>query len=408
MTDTTSAAGPAPAPVVPSPVIPSIAEALANAVAAGHTVGAVALVADRDGVLHSSAHGRRAADDDAPMTVDTVFRLFSMTKAIGTVAALRMAEQGRLDLDAPVADLVPALSGARVFAGMVDGAPAFRAPATPVTARHLATHTSGLVYDQWHAGQAALTAHMREAGTASARIEDVALQFDPGTEWGYGQSTDWLGMAAEAAAGRPIRELLADEILGPLGMTATDVIFRDDMQPRAAFHVPAKSGGGFARFDIDGPADAPPPAFHGMGGCMKGSGPDYIRFLRMILRGGELDGARILAPETVRLMMENGIGDLRVRPMATTDPNRSADLALFPGVEQTFTLGFLRVEEDVEGRRRAGSVGWAGLLNTHFWIDPARGLCAVLMMQQAPFLSADAMAVYDAFERAVCAHADAA
>ena len=385
------------------PEIAGISSALDAQVAQGATVGCVAVVVDADGVLHESAHGTRAAGAPARMTADSVFRLFSMTKAIGTVAALRLVDEGLLGLDDRVADILPEFGRLQVLDGWDGDVPRYRAPAGPVNVRHLMTHTSGLVYDIWNADQSRLievTGAPRMSHGRRASLPAFPLHFDPGARWEYGVSTDWLGLVVEEIAGERIEGFLKREILGPLGMSSTDVVFSPDMTARkVAVHSAGREG--WRVLDADLPAT---PDFFGMGHALNGSGPDYARFLRMVLRGGELDGARILSAEAIRGLHDNAIGDLRMEPAASAKPEYGGGIEFFPGVEKTWTLAFMRNEQAIPGMRGAGSIGWAGVMNTHYWIDPAAGIAGVLMMQQLPFLDAGAVAAYAAFERAVYAH----
>lgn len=386
------------------PALARISDALDAALADTGVPGAVAMVVNAEGVLHASAHGTRAAGDDAPMTLDTVFRLFSMTKAIGSTMAMKLVEDRLLSLDTPVAEILPDFAQIQVLDGWDGDAPRLRAPRTPCTLRHLATHTSGLTYDIWNEGQHRYTQATGGKPTLSgdkSALQCFPMQFDPGTAWAYGMGTDWLGLMVEAATGAPIGDVLEDALFAPLGMTDTSLTFRPDMTDRkAAVHANGPEG-----FKVIGMELPQAPEFFGMGHALNGTAPDYARFCRMILRGGELDGTRVLAPATVTAMLQNAMGDLRLTPQPTQNPGLGADIDLFPEVEKTHTPAFMRVEADVPGRRRAGSVGWAGLLNTHFWIDPAGDRAGVLLMQHLPFIDPAAVAVYDAFERAVYADA---
>lgn len=384
------------------PVVDSINSALDSAVADGHTVGVVGIVADRDGVVHESAHGVTAHGTDTAMRVDSVFRAFSMTKAVGTIAAMQLVEQGRLDLETPVADLVADFSTVQVLDGWDGDTPRLRPAASPCTVRHLATHTSGIVYDVWNDDQArylAATGGVSTLSGAIASLQSFPMMFDPGSRWAYGPSTDWLGRVVEAVADEPIDSYLRREIFEPLAMSSTDVEFDDDRSSRRVA-VHANTPDGFAVIDMDLP---PTPEFYGMGHAMHTTGPDYARLCRMVLGGGELDGNRIVTEATVATMSANAIGDLRVERQPTAIPALGCDIDLFPGIDKTFTLGFMRNEEDVPGMRRAGTLSWAGVMNTHYWIDPAAGLTGVVMMQHLPFVDDDALATYESFERAVYA-----
>jgi len=382
------------------PVNAAISEALEAHVQAGDTIGCTAVVADHHGVLHQSAHGLRAAGESRPMTLDSVFQIASMTKAIGCAALMKLVEQGRCSLEDDAGALLPDLGALPVLDGFDGEAPRFRPRRRPVTLRHLATHTAGLGYEMWNADQLRLmglrNARRREGGRAG--LANFPFLREPGERWEYSVAIDWVGLAVEAISGRPIREFLADEILGPLGMASTDVAPTETMRPRlVANHRPDEAGRLQATPGFPEIADG----FYPMGGCMAGTAPDYARFARMILRDGELDGVRVFAPATVQAMSRNAIGELRIRDLPTALPMLTAPLQVFPGVEKTHTPAFMRMEEDVPGGRRAGTLFWAGLFNTHYWIDPASGIAAVLMMQQSPFLSPPARAVFESFERAV-------
>ena len=375
---------------------------LEDGVRAGLTPGVVGLVAGRDGVRYAGAFGQRGVDDPAAMTVDTVFRLFSMTKAIGSLAALKLAEAGSLDLDAPVGDIVPEFDALMVLDGFDGDTPRLRAPASRATVRQLATHTSGAVYEFWNADVAR---YLRAGGRPSvlagtkAALHGYPLAFDPGARWGYGIGIDWLGQVVEAVSGQRIDAFCAEQIFAPLGMSDTAFECEGPLSARLA-GAQAVTPEGWKPIPLSPP---PHPQVYGMGHCLYGTAPDYIRFLRMILNGGALDGARVLRPETLRLMTENQIGARDVTPMRTVMPPISADVDLFPGVTLKHSIGFVLNTADIPGKRRAGSMGWAGVLNTHFWVDPASDVAAVLMMQHLPFVEPGALRLYDAFERAACA-----
>ncbi len=379
-----------------------IDRALEDGVRAGMTPGVVGMVAGRDGVRYAGAFGQRGVDDPAPMTVDTVFRLFSMSKAIGSLAALKLVEAGSLDLDAPVGDILPEFDALQVLDGFDGDTLRLRAPASRATVRQLATHTSGAVYEFWNAD---IARYLKVTGRPSvlagtkAALHGYPLAFDPGARWDYGIGIDWLGQVVEAVSGQRIDAFCAEQIFAPLGMTDTAFECEGPMRARLA-GAQATTPEGWKAIPL---APPPNPEVYGMGHCLYGTAPDYIRFLRMILNGGTLDGAQVLRPETLRLMTENQIGALDVTPMRTVMPPISADVDLFPGVTMKHSVGFVLNTDDIPGKRRAGSMGWAGVLNTHFWVDPASDVAAVLMMQHLPFVEPGALRLYDAFERAAYA-----
>lgn len=366
----------------------AIAATLEACVAEGLTAGVVAAVATREGPLHESAHG--AAERDS------VFRLYSMTKAIASVAALRLIEAGQMSLDTPVAEILPEFARLPILSGFDAGGPILAPAPGPVTLRHLLTHSSGLVYPTWNKAQARFMAEGKRASTATgnrAALHSYPLHFAPGTAWAYGPSTDWLGLVVEAVTGMPIAQHLRETLFGPLGMASTDVALSASMAGRL---VPVHREGaeGLTQIVMDLPKA---PEFFPMGHALYGTAPDYLRFLTSLL------AEEWLSPTLREGLFSNAIGPLRVRPMASVIPSLSADFNPQPGIEKTHSLAFLRTEADVPGGRRAGSLSWAGIANTHFWLDPKSGIAAVLMMQQIPFCGPGALAVLDRFERAVYA-----
>ena len=367
----------------------TIASALREAVAETGIPGAVAMVGDRAGVTETIAIGHAG---------DAVFQLASMTKAVVSVAAMQLVEAGKLKLDAPIGELLPDLAAPQVITGFSDdGAVQTRAAVRPITLRHLLTHTSGLGYDFVHADMARARAAPPVPGTmASLR---TPLLFDPGDGWAYGISTDWVGLAVEAASGKKLDAYIAAHLTGPLEMVDTMfglAIHKDRLVPNMArgadgalVPFPINIGGGAGEF-LSG------------GGGLVGTAADYMRFVRMLANGGSLDGVTILQAETVADMTRNQIGPLRAGQMPTTMPALSAEVDWFPGMTPGWGLGFLINPEPGPNGRPAGSCGWAGICNTYYWFDPASGQCAVLLMQLLPFGDPGALAVLAAFERAVC------
>lgn len=376
---------------------------LETAIEDGHTPGLVVSVADRNGVIFEGAAGVKAVGGDEAMTTDTVFRAFSMTKAVGAAAAAKCIEDGLLTLDTPVEDVLPEWKDVKRLAGFdADGAPILVEPSTKATLRHLATHTSGLVYEFWNEGQGkymtATEAPTILSGLMGA-LHSYPLAFEPGTRWDYGAGIDWLGRMIEEATGKRIDGYATETILEPCGMGDTGFELRPDMAARlTSAHIMTEDG--FAPHDI---APPPTPELYGMGHCLYTTGPDYLRFIRMLMSGGEIDGVRVLKPETVEMFCANQIGDLSVGKMTSYAPPLTADVDFFPEQENKFSLGCLMNTKDIDGKRRAGSQSWAGVLNTHYWFDPASGVAAVIMLQHLPFVDPHCLAIYDAVERTVYA-----
>lgn len=378
----------------------SIARILEEHVAVGHTPGVVSSVATQDGVVFEGAAGMRALGGDQPMTMDTVFRAFSMTKAVGAAAAAKAIEDGLLELETPVEDVLPEWKEIKILKGFDGDTPILETPQTKATLRHLATHTSGLVYEFWNEAQgrymAATEAPTILSGLKSA-LHSYPLAFEPGTKWDYGAGIDWLGQMVEKVSGQRIDAYCQEKIFDPLGMNDTRFELRDDMEARLA-QAHAVADGQWAPYDI---APPPQPEIYGMGHALYSTGPDYLTFIRMLMNGGELNGARVLAEDTVRMYCANQIGDLSVGKMTSCAPPLTADVDFFPEQENKFSLGCLMNTKDIDGKRRAGSQSWAGVLNTHYWFDPTAGVAAVIMLQHLPFVDDNCLAIYDAVEREV-------
>jgi CubicO group peptidase (beta-lactamase class C family) len=360
----------------------------------------IGMTADAAGVTFSGAAGEAAPG--RPAAVDSVLRIFSMTKAVGSTAAMILVERGQLDLDAPVESILPDFARLQVLTGWNGDQPTFRAPRTKATVRQLATHTSGLEYEFWCAE---MNEYLTRTGrpsilTGTRDALNYPLMTDPGTRWGYGISIDWLGLVVQKVSGQRIDAFVTENILQPLGMADTVFEPRPDMAPRLAKIKARGEDGKFANFEINPP---PHPEVYGMGHALYSTARDYLHFLRLFLNEGAVDGVRILSKNSVRTMRQNQMEPLKFAPMVTAIPSVSADFDPFPGTVKTYTVGFLRNEADIPGRRRAGSLSWAGVLNSHYWIDPTSNVIGVIATQTLPFVEPPFMAAYEDFERAVYA-----
>jgi methyl acetate hydrolase len=375
---------------------------LQDSVRTGQVPGVVALATTASGTLYAGAAGRRA-QDGPPMDPGSLFALHSMTKAITSVCAMQLVEQGRLSLDAPVGEILPALSRPMVLDGFdAAGAPKLRPAATPVTLRRLLSHTAGYGYGRWNADLEAALRHARlgRLPRDAGELARTPLLTDPGTRWNYGINTDVAGLMVEAVSGMRLDAYMRAHVLGPLGMGETG--YELDAAGRARLAAMHARGADGRLAPMEWPVGDPPPYCIG-GGGLCGTGRDYLRFLRMLLGGGALDGVRILSEASVAEMGRNQIGALRMLTMHTADPATSNDVALLPGIEKTWGLGFMINMADVPGGRSAGSLAWAGLGNTYFWVDRARGVAGVYLTQILPFADTGALAGLAAFERAVYA-----
>jgi methyl acetate hydrolase len=277
------------------------------------------------------------------------------------------------------------------------GAPKLRPSRTPITLRHLLTHSSGFVYDMWNADMARYLEVTGKPGIISCTNAalDLPLVFDPGTAWDYGIGIDWAGKAVEAVSGKTLGVWLAENLFAPLGMRDTGFRIRDDQRARLA-RIHARTPEGIVSTDLEIPQS---PEFEMGGGGLYATVSDYLRFARMILGGGAFDGTRVLAEPTVALMSGNAMGDLRCRPMKSAVPGSTNDVDFLDGMQ--WGLSFLINSEPLPTGRSAGSLAWAGLANSYFWIDPVKQVAGVYATQLLPFYDAQAVALFGAFESVV-------
>jgi CubicO group peptidase (beta-lactamase class C family) len=329
----------------------------------------------------------------------TIFRLASMTKAVTSVAVMQLVEQGRIGLDVPAATYLERLRDLRVLDGFdPNGTPRLRAPRSAPTPRQLLTHTAGFSYAIWSEDMQRMAAFlgMDAAAGIDETILDLPLIADPGSRWEYGSSTDVLGVMVEAVTGDSLEAYFAEHLLEPLGMCDTHFNVPDQKIHRV-LPVFARSDSGLAEV-MQG---VPRVRFFSGGGGLASTTSDYARFLQALLRGGELDGRRILAAETVDLMAQKHTGKLIIPPMRTAYPFLSADCDFFPGQPKHWGLGFLINATDVPGGRRAGSMAWAGVFNTHYWVDRRAGFAGLLLTQLLPFCDPAFLTLYADVERAM-------
>ncbi len=379
----------------------AIDQVLQDAVAAGAVPNVVAMAAGRDGPIYEGAAGPRVAGGDDPVTADTHFRIFSMTKMVCTVAALQQMEQGRLDLDAPVEDYCPEFKQVQVLDGFDGDTPRLRPPASTATVKQLITHTTGLGYWFWNADL------MRwEAATGTPNVLSGAnviftapLLADPGTRFEYGINTDWLGKVVEAASGVTLDVAIKDGITGPLGMDETAFLMSAEQRAGSTpIHVPGEDGAWVAT-DVDLRQD---PEYWAGGHGLHSTPRDYLKFQQALLHDGTFGGVTILSKETVDAAFTNQIGDLDFpAAIPTCDPASSHDFNAGEGFKWGY--GLLLNTEDIPGRRRAWSGAWAGICNTHFWVDRTAGVTGAIYSQFLPFVPPAALQMYADFESALYA-----
>lgn len=380
--------------------------AMRSAVEAGEVPGVVAMAASADGPIYEGIFGERALGSGRAMTLDTVFRIASMTKAITSVAAMQLVEEGRLALDAPVPDIDPTIGRPQVLEGFdANGAPILRHAKRPITLKHLLTHTAGFVYEYWNPDMQRYVEATSTPRVLSGKLAALQrpLVFDPGDRWEYGINTDWIGRVVEAVSGQALDAYFRDHIFAPLGMSDTGFVASPEQRARQVHVHQRKPDGSLEAQLLPGPSV---PEFFAGGGGLVSTAPDYLSFLRMLLNGGSLNGARILKPETVTLMNQNHIGDLPAGIMKTLMPALSNDVDFFPGAEVRWGLGYMLNMEPGPDGRSAGTVSWAGIFNSYYWLDPSRRVTGVIMTQILPFTDPAVLRLYGEFERGVYALLD--
>jgi len=376
---------------------------LRGAVSRNDVPGVVAAATTARETIYENGFGERVAGGGVAMTPDTVCWIASMTKAVTATAAMQLVEQDKLALDAAAAEVVPYLGEVQVLEGFGrSGQPKLRPPKRPITLRHLLTHTSGFSYEIW---QPDILRYQEVRGLPQiTTCEEAALLTpllaDPGARWDYGIGIDWAGRMVEAVSGQRLGRYMQENILAPLGMGSTAMRITAEMQARLAKLHARGPDGAFQPMDLVLEQD---PEFDMGGGALYSTAGDYLKFIRMILNKGSVDGVQVLRPETVEMMSVNQMGDCRVTKLTTVMPEYSGDAEFFPGLVKTWGLSFMINEAPAPTGRSAGSLAWAGLANSFFWIDPVKDIGGVYIAQVLPFADERAFAPYIAFESAVYA-----
>jgi methyl acetate hydrolase len=368
--------------------------ALSEGIKAAGLPGAAAAARLPDGDVVEIAVGARGVDNPAPMTPDTQFWIASCTKALTSLGAMRLVEQGRIALDEPVGRWLPGLAQPKVLKGFDDAGRAVLEPASePVTPRRLLTHTSGLGYGFT---SALLARYTNENGIAMTGVEapDVPLLFEPGCGWIYGIGIDWTGKLIEAVSGETFDDYMRAHVLGPLGMDDTAFFPNDEQRSRLASMHARLPDGGVAPIGFSLPLT---PNFMMGGGGLYSTPRDFLKFLLSML--GE--GAQILSPATLAAFTTVGIEGDAVGVLNSAQANMSNDFDAFPGARRGWTLGFLANLDPGPNGRRAGSLAWAGLGNCYYWIDREAGAAGIFCAQLLPFADARVLDAFGAFERAV-------
>jgi CubicO group peptidase (beta-lactamase class C family) len=361
----------------------------------------VALAVTDKGLLYEGTAGTRRLGDSAPMTLDTVFRIASMTKAITSVAAMQLVEQGKLKLDEPVPNIDPALGSPQVLEGFdATGAPMLRPAKRPITLRHLLTHTAGFSYEIWDPNTVRYVKVSGMPSTISGKVAALRLPlvFDPGEKWEYGINIDWVGRLVEATSGLTLDAYFRDKIFTPLEMKDSGYVTSEAQRARQARVHQRQADGSLVPQPLETPST---PEFWSGGGPLYSTGPDYLTFLQMLLHGGRFKGAQLLRPETVALMGQNHIGNIPAGVMKTENPARSNNVDFFPGAEIRWGLGYMLNMQPGPNGRSAGTVTWGGIFNTYYWLDPVKRVTGLIMTQILPFADQRVLQLYGQFESGV-------
>jgi CubicO group peptidase (beta-lactamase class C family) len=331
-----------------------------------------------------------------------------MTKAITAAGAMQLVEQGKLSLDAPIGKVLPDLASPQVLEGFdAKGEPKLRPAKGAITLRHLMTHTAGFCYDMWNGD---MVKYLEKSGlppvtTCKNAALRTPIATDPGTRWEYGTNIDFVGKAVEAVSGKRLDAYLHDHLFAPLGMTDTGFRLGESQRKRlVGMHARGPDG---SLTPIPFEMEQNPEFFMG-GGGLYGTAGDYVKFTQMILNKGKGNGNQVLNAETVATMGQNHIGELNMTKMVSAVPGASNDVDLYPDMAKKWGLSFLINTAKTPEGRSPGSLAWAGLANTYYWIDPSRDVTGVILMQLLPFGDAKCLEAFAGFERGVYAGLDAA
>jgi methyl acetate hydrolase len=366
-----------------------------RAIQQGTVPGVVAIVASKNQILYHSAFGLQDVGKNKPMQKESIFRIASMTKPVTSAAILMLVEQGKLRLDDPVSKYLPEFAGREVVANFnpADGTLTTRKAAGDVLIRHLLSNTSGLAYGF---SNAMVTPLQQKTGK---QPEDLPLLYDPGTKWTYSGSTKVLGRVIERLSGTSLDRFLGENFLKPLGMNDTSYAVPADKTARVVTTHSRATG---RLVETPNPATIASPV-QGDGG-LNSTAADYIKFLQMFLNDGKVQGKALLSKNSIEAMTKNQIGSVVVDTQPAVLPNLARSFPVGPSAgRDKFGFGFELTASNKENTnlRSAGSYTWAGIFNTHFWVDPKREIAGVLMIQELPFYDDATMKVYQDFEEAL-------
>jgi methyl acetate hydrolase len=364
--------------------------------------GVVAMATDREANIYEGAEGKRELGGEQEMTADTVFAIFSCTKAVTGVAVKQLVEEAVISLDHPAREYAPEIADIQVLEGFdADGEPQLRPPASDVTVEQLMLHTAGFGYDFFNAN---LVKYGEKRDVPSVVTSSMAsltscLLFDPGEQWEYGSNIDWVGKVVEGARGQRLGEVMKERIFEPLGMNDTAFTMTDDMRSRrASMHQRGDDGSLTPMPDFELPSE---PEQHMGGHGLYSTVGDYMKFIRMILNGGEGEHGRVLTQQMVEMMGQNGLGDMKIKPLPGAIEELSNDAEFFPGMPKSWGYTFMINDHDAPTGRPAGELGWAGLANLYYWIDRRNGIGGFWATQIFPFADPASFSGYMEFETVV-------
>lgn len=382
----------------------STADAVLQEVVSGtlRVAGVVAMATDRRGNTYEGAAGKRTFGQEADMTTDSVFAIFSISKAITGTAVLQLVEDGKLDLDAPAKNYAPDIGRAQVLVGFdAAGKPKLRAPKRDITTRMLLLHTAGFGYDFFNEKYNRLAQEHGQPSviTATKASLTTPLLFDPGEAWEYGSNIDWAGQVVEGITGKRLGEVMQDRIFAPLGMTDSAFTPTPAMRARlACMHQRDPDGSLRALADFELPRE---PEVHMGGHGLYSTVGDYCRFIRMWLNDGAGENGRVLKRETILEAEKNGLGDKKIKLLPGVIAWLSNDAEFFPGQPKSWALTFMINDVEAPTGRPAGALGWAGLPNLFYWIDRKNGIGGFWATQVFPFADPASFGGYMDFETAV-------
>jgi CubicO group peptidase (beta-lactamase class C family) len=378
-------------PDVPPQAVAALTAFLRESVTKGDVPGVVAMVVTKDRVVYEASAGKRDVGRGLDMAPDTIFRIASMTKPLTTLAALMLVEDGRLALDADISTYLPAFATPKVLTqvneatGTIDTRPSTKR----ITVRHLLTHTSGIGYS-WSNPELAAAQRITKATSDS----ELPLVHEPGARWTYGASTRVVGDIVQRVTGQRIDAFLQARLFAPLGMRETAFDVEPSKHARVVT-VHQRTSGRLA--EVPNSASLAT-VVRGDGGLYS-TAADYAKFIQLVLNRGMAGGTRLVKASTIDLMLTPQMGALKVGQQPAADAARSRPFPTGVG-EDTWGFGFQIAAPTVAvaNARRPGSVTWAGINNTHFFIDPATGLGVMVLMQVLPFYDAGALRVFHGFE----------